>query len=143
MHIVGPPEEERWIMEEKIAPPVESDIPSWLRIFIPHGLDVFVPKGCVTWFMGLPWWLDILYTLGIAPILVWPKVLEQAGPRGLAGIVLSDIVCIYPLLIPVCIVASMILFKRNHRTVAVFFAALNLTVGLTVVGAYMSGAMAK
>ena len=130
-------------MEEKIAPTSESDIPSWMRIFIPHGLDVFVPRGCVTWFMGLPWWLDILYTLGIAPILVLPQVLEQPGPRGMAGIVLSDIVCIYPLLIPICMVASAILFKRNHQTVAVFFAALNLTVGLTVVGACMSGAMAK
>ena len=126
-------------MDEQVTPIGEDNLPSWMRILIPHGLDAFVPRGCVTLFMGLPWWLDILNALGMAPVLVWPRVMEYAGPPGLAGVILSDVVCIYPLLIPVCVVASTLLFKRNHRSLSVVFTAINLVIGLIVVGVYVSG----
>jgi len=100
-------------------------------------------EGILGAFQQLPWWFRVLSALGIAPILIWPRVLEHAVPQIPAAVVISDIICVYPVFIPICLAAAFMLHKQNHRTLSIFFLALLLALGVFVMVIYWYQASAK
>lgn len=127
----------------KINSKSEYDLPWWINIWIPHGLEIYVPKGCASFFIGLPWWLGIIFALGMAPILIWFQLLDVFSPNTPGSVFLSNVICIYPLLIPICMIASILLFRRTHYSLSKVLAAIPLFFGLIVTVTYFSLTSAK